>query len=83
MIPLYQDPVFTFRFVEDRLIDRFHLGEVRAGKKVTVFRWQEDAPNRAGPELTRGMVDEGGWVTICPPLLVRKGGGFVVAVQPD
>lgn len=83
MIPLYQDPVFTFRFVEDRLIDRFHLADVRAGKKVTVFRWQADAPNQAGPELTRCVVGEGGWVTVCPPLPVRKGGGFVVAVQPD
>jgi hypothetical protein len=29
------------------------------------------------------VVGEGGWVTVCPPLPVRKGGGFVVAVQPD
>ena len=25
MIPLHQDPWFTFRFAEDRLIPRFHL----------------------------------------------------------
>ena len=25
MLPLYEDPHFTFRFADDRLIPRFHL----------------------------------------------------------
>jgi hypothetical protein len=25
MLPLYEDPCFTFRFADDRIIPRFHL----------------------------------------------------------
>jgi hypothetical protein len=38
LLPLYQDPHFTFRFGDDRLIPRFHLEGVEAGRPVTVFR---------------------------------------------
>ena len=31
MLPLYEDPSFTFRFAEDRIIPRFHLEGVEAG----------------------------------------------------
>jgi hypothetical protein len=31
MLPLYQDPWFTFRFADDRIIPRFHLEGVEAG----------------------------------------------------
>jgi hypothetical protein len=31
MLPLYEDPWFTFRFGDDRLIARFHLEGVPAG----------------------------------------------------
>ena len=34
MIPLHHDPWFTFRFAEDRLIPRFHLDGVEAGRRV-------------------------------------------------
>lgn len=82
MIPLYRDPVFTFRFEEDRLIDRFHLEGVGAGLRVTLFRWQADISHQAGPELARCVVGEGGWVTLSPPMVMRAGEGFVVSVQP-
>ena len=32
MIPLYEEPYFTFRFADDRLIPRFHLEGVDAGR---------------------------------------------------
>jgi hypothetical protein len=38
MTPLYQDPCFTFRFAEDRLISRFHLESVPVGQRVSVFK---------------------------------------------
>ena len=38
MVPLYEDAWFTFRFDEDRLIPRFHLEGVEAGRRVSVFR---------------------------------------------
>ena len=34
VLPLYQDPWFTFRFAEDRIIPRFHLEGVEAGRRV-------------------------------------------------
>ena len=34
MRPLYEDPHFTFRFADDRLIPRFHLEGVEAGQQV-------------------------------------------------
>src|SRR5262245_60294050 len=38
MLPLYHDPHFTFRFADDRLIPRFHLDGVEAGRRVAVYR---------------------------------------------
>ena len=38
MLPLYEDPHFTFRVVSDRIIPRFHLEGVAAGRHVSVFR---------------------------------------------
>ena len=32
MLPLYHDPHFTFRFAEDRIIPRFQLEGVQAGR---------------------------------------------------
>jgi hypothetical protein len=34
MLPLYEDPHFTFRFADDRIIPRFHLEGVQAGRHV-------------------------------------------------
>ena len=39
MISLYEDPVFTFRFEEDRLVDRFQLEGVPFGALVVVCQW--------------------------------------------
>ena len=41
MIPLHHDPHFTFRFGDDRLIPRFHLEGVEAGRRVDMFRIDE------------------------------------------
>ena len=38
MLPLYQDPWFTFQFAEGRIIPRFLLEGVPAGQQVTVFK---------------------------------------------
>jgi hypothetical protein len=38
MLPLYHDPNFTFRFADDRLIPRFHLEGVEAGRRVMVYK---------------------------------------------
>ena len=36
MLPLYEDPCFTFRFADDRFIPRFHLEGGEAGRRVSV-----------------------------------------------
>ena len=38
MLPLYHDPHFTFRFADDRIVPRFHLEGIEAGRQVSVFR---------------------------------------------
>jgi hypothetical protein len=38
MRPLYEDPHFTFRFADNRIIPRFHLDGVPAGLPVSVLR---------------------------------------------
>jgi len=38
MLPLYNDAGFTFRFADDRIIRRFHLEGVEAGRRVSVFQ---------------------------------------------
>jgi hypothetical protein len=37
MVPIHEDAWFTFRFADDRIIPRFHLEGVGAGKHVSVF----------------------------------------------
>ena len=76
---LYCDAHYTFRFADDRVIPRFHLDGVDAGRAVTVF---EVAPDDArGPVLAKAVAGEGGWVELAKPLIVRAGGGFVAV--PD
>jgi hypothetical protein len=38
MMPLYEDPHFTFRFADDRIIPCFHLEGVEARWRVAVFK---------------------------------------------
>jgi hypothetical protein len=78
MVPLYQDPWFTFRFTDDRLISRFHLEGVEVGREVSVFKVDPTTGERLGL-LTTGTVGEGGWVDLAAPIIVRAG-EVVIAV---
>ena len=82
MIPLYEDPCFTFRFADDRLIPRFHLEGVEAGRRVSVFKMDPGTGERLGL-LATATVGEGGWVELTNPIIVRAGDAFVaVPEQP-
>ena len=35
---IYEDPWFTFRFADDRIIPRFHLEGVEVGRRVSVVK---------------------------------------------
>ena len=80
MIPLHQDPWFTFRFADDRLIPRFHLEGIEAGRRVSVFKINPDTGERLGL-LATGTVDEGSWVDLAEPIIVRAGDTFVVVPE--
>lgn len=80
MLPLYRDPHFTFRFADARIIPRFHLEGVEAGRRVSVFRIDPAAGERLGLLAVAGA-GEGGWVDLPEPIIVRAGDAFVVV--PD
>ena len=81
MRPLYQDPWFTFRFVEDRTIPRFHLEGVQACQQVSVFKIDPGTGERLGL-LASATVGEGGWVELAEPIVVRAGDAFIVVPDP-
>jgi hypothetical protein len=76
MLSLYEDPWFTFRFADDRIIPRFHLEGVAAGQAVLVFTIDPDTGKRLGL-LATATVGEGGWVDLLEPIIVRAGEAFV------
>ena len=80
MLPLYHDPCFTFRFADDRIIPRFHLEGVEAGRRVSVFKIDPGTGERLGL-LAAATVGESGWVDLREPLIVRAGEAFVAVPE--
>ena len=80
MIPLHYDPWFTFRFVDDRIVPRFHLEGIEAGRRVSVFQINPTTGERLGL-LATATVGEDGWVELSEPIIVRAGDAFVAV--PD
>ena len=81
MIPLHHDPHFTFRFADGRIIPRFHLEGVEAGRRVEVFKIDSGTGERLGL-LATATVGEGGWVDLPEPIVVRAGETFVAVPEP-
>ena len=80
MLPLYEDPCFTFRFADDRIIPRFHLEGVEAGRQGKVFRIDPGTGERLGL-LATAAVGEGGWVDLPEPIIVRAGDVFIAVPE--
>jgi hypothetical protein len=80
MRPLYEDPHFTFRFADDRIIPRFHLKGVEAGQPVSVFGIDPGTDERLGL-LATATVGEGGWVELTEPIIVKAGEAFVAVPE--
>jgi hypothetical protein len=80
MLPLYEDPHFTFRFADDRSVPRFHLAGVPAGRHVSVFRIDPGTGERLGL-LATATVDEDGWVNLAEPVIVKAGEAFVAVPE--
>jgi hypothetical protein len=81
MLPRYEDPWFTFRFAEARIILRFHLEGVEAGRRVSIFQMDPGA-NQRQCKLATATVGEGGWVVLLEPIIVRAGEAFVAVPEP-
>lgn len=45
---VFEEPFFTFRFADDRIIPRFHLEGIGAGRRVSVFRIEPGTCERLG-----------------------------------
>ena len=82
MIPLHEESYFTFRFAEDRLIPRFHLEGVTAGRLVRVYA-ADPMSLQPGNLLATAVVGEGGWVDLPQAIVVRAGEVFVVFPEKD
>ena len=80
MLPLHHDPYFTFRFADDRIIPRFHLEGVEAGRRVTVFKIDPATGERLGLLMT-ARVGEGGWADLPEPITVRAGDAFIAVAE--
>jgi hypothetical protein len=81
MRPLYEDPHFTFRSADDRIIPRFHLEGVEAGQQVAMFRIHPGTGKRLGL-LAAATVGEGGWVELAEPIIVQAGDAFLAVPEP-
>ena len=79
MTPLYEDPHFTFRFADDRIIPRFHLEGVEIGRRVSIYKTDPDTGEKLAL-LTTATVGDGGWADLTEPIIVRAGEAFI-AVQ--
>jgi hypothetical protein len=66
MRPLYEDPHFTFRFADDRIIPRFHLEGVEAGQHMSVFRIDPGTGQRLGLLATATVGEGGCWAVTWP-----------------
>ena len=80
MLPLHEDPHFTFRFADDRSIPRFHLEGVPAGRHVSVFSIDPGTGERLGM-LATATAGEGGWVDLAEPIIVKAGEAFVAVPE--
>lgn len=76
MLPLYEEPWFTFRFAETRIIPRFRLEGVEASRRVSVFMINTQTGERLSL-LATASVGEAGWVDLDEPITVRAGEAFV------
>jgi uncharacterized protein len=73
---LYQDPCFTFRFADDRIIPRFQLEGVLPGSQISVVKIDPESGKRLG-FLATATVGDGGWVDLPQPIIVRAGEAFI------
>ena len=82
MVSFYDDPHFTFRFADARIIPRFHLEGIKAGRRVKVFKIDPATGERLGV-LATAKVGAGGWVDLAEPIIVRAGEAFIAVPRQE
>jgi hypothetical protein len=82
MIPLYNNPYFTFRFADDRIIPRFHLEGIEAGRRVSVLKIDPTTGEHLGL-LAKTTVGEGGWVDLSVSIIVKAGEAFIALPESN
>jgi hypothetical protein len=80
-VTLFEEPFFTFRFADDRIIPRFHLEGIESGRRVSVYRIDPGTGERLAL-LASATVGEDGWVDLAEPIIVRAGEAFVAVPDP-
>ena len=80
MLPLYHDSHFSFRFADDRIIPRFHLEGIEAGRRVSVFRLDPVIGQRLNL-IASATTGDGGWVDLAEPIMMRAGEEFVAVPE--
>ncbi len=79
---LYEEPHFTFRFAEARIIRRFRLEGVEAGRPVSLLKIGTGSGERLDL-LAKATVGESGRVDLNEPIIVRAGEAFVAVPEPS
>jgi hypothetical protein len=82
MISLYQDPWFTFRFAEARLIPRIRLEGVPPGRGVCLIKIQPNTGERL-ETLATARTGEAGWVELPEPIVMHAGEAFIAVPEPE
>lgn len=80
MIPLHHETHFTFRFADARIIPRFHLEGIEAGRRVSVFRLDPVTGGRLNL-IASATTGDGCWVDLAEPIMMRAGEGFVAVPE--
>ncbi len=80
MIPLFEDPWFTFRFADDRIIPRIRLEGVAPGRKISIHKIDPGTGERQGL-LAKATVADDGWVDLDEPIIVRAGEAFIATPE--
>jgi RimJ/RimL family protein N-acetyltransferase len=76
MIPLHHEAHFTFRFADDRIIPRFHLEGIEAGRRISIFRLNPTTGEHKDL-IGSATVGPAGWVDLAEPIIVRGGDEFI------
>ncbi len=80
MLPLYSDRHFTFHFIEDRIVPRFHLEGIEPGRQVKVYKIDSDTGVQSN-FISEAATGAEGWVDLPEPIIVWAGEAFIAVPQ--